>query len=147
MPAPGATKAGKKAAKPKPRKETARGSTGGLAPRKQLVKKVTQHVEQQQQLEKVAEGRVWWNSLSTWRRNSIYLSNAYGYEQHRNHPVDALIPLQPPPPRTGRLSRALTPGSRGPTQHNPIVCGWCDLSLKDMYDAFDHNLLERQTKT
>ena len=127
-------------------KQTGKRSANVLAPRKQLVRKqLVKKATKKQQLDRVSECREWWDELRQSQRDVFYRDNAFGYEGHRHYPVDTLIPLQPPPPRTGRLSRLLTPGTRGPAKYNPIVCGWCDLTLANMYDAFDHNLMERQT--
>lgn len=135
--------------KVRPVKKTARQDKSGVAPRKKLKTKKSLTPAQKKFKEKiearVAEAREWWDGLTDSFKETVYSGSAYGKEGNPSFPVidSDWIPSLPPKPKS--LSRAETPGSRGPTASDPIECGLCGLVLRDMFDGHDHMMLHQQT--
>ena len=143
------TPATKKSTKSARSMKNARNAPDGKQPRKQLVSKSGSTSRSWSNKDagdldvRVAEARKWWNALPASAKLAIMESNDFGKERNCYFPVDSCLPTCPPPPK--RLTRDETPGTRGPAHASPIVCGWCDLTLANQYDAFDHYLMEVQT--
>ena len=132
------------------KKVTARADSGGEAPRK-FVKAKKKGLSAAQKAWKktldgrVAEGRKFWDEMDAHVKEDIYKGCHFGKEGDPNFPVIDVNWIPSLPPRPKNKTRAETPGARGPTAAEPIVCGLCNLVLRDMFDAADHVIQHQQT--
>ena len=131
-------------------KTTAREGSDGEAPRKFVKTKKDGLTAGQKAWKKtlegrVAEGRTFWDKMDARVKEDIYKGCHFGKEDDPNFPVIDASWIPSLPPRPKNKTRAETPGARGPTAAEPIVCGLCGLVLRDMFDAADHVLQHQQT--